>query len=86
VRDVDGNEYVDCFNGAGTVLPGSSHPAITEAIKATLKNRVPASVAYENEIEYARIPKKPGPAWSDDPGGAGRGSGQGHAGAIERRN
>jgi len=58
VWDVDGNEYVDCFNGAGTVLLGHSHPAITEAIKATLKNRVPASVAYENEIEYARILKK----------------------------
>ncbi len=58
VWDVDGNEYADGFNGAGTVLPGHSHPAITEAIKAALKNRVPASVAYENEIEYARILKK----------------------------
>jgi glutamate-1-semialdehyde 2,1-aminomutase len=58
VYDVDGNEYVDCFNGAGTVMLGHSHPAITEAIKMALKNRIPASVPYENEIEYARILKK----------------------------
>jgi glutamate-1-semialdehyde 2,1-aminomutase len=58
IYDIDGNEYVDCFNGAGTVLLGHSHPAITEAIKLAQNNRIPASVAYENEIEYARLLQK----------------------------
>ena len=56
--DSDGHEYVDFFCGAGTVLLGHRSPVILEAVEAALKNGIPASVAYANEIEFASLLRK----------------------------
>lgn len=56
--DVDDNEYVDFFCGAGTVLLGHRAPAILEAVEAALKSGIPASVAYDNEIKFASLLRK----------------------------
>ena len=56
--DVDGNEYVDFFCGAGTILLGHRSPIILKAIDEALNRGIPASVAYRNEIEYASILRK----------------------------
>jgi len=56
--DVDGNEYIDFFCGAGTVLLGHRSPVVLSAIGDVLKNGIPSSVAYRNEVEYASLLSK----------------------------
>ncbi|SEQ82985.1 diaminobutyrate--2-oxoglutarate transaminase [Natrinema salaciae] len=36
VEDVDGNEYIDCLAGAGTLALGHNHPAVVERMEALL--------------------------------------------------
>jgi glutamate-1-semialdehyde 2,1-aminomutase len=56
--DVDGNKYIDFFNGAGTVMLGHRSPVILQAVEDALKKGIPTSVAYQNEIEYASMLRK----------------------------
>lgn len=56
--DVDGNEYVDFFCGAGTVLLGHRSPIVLKAVEDALLKGIPASVAYNNEVEYASLLRK----------------------------
>lgn len=41
VTDMDGKTYVDCLAGAGTLALGHNHPAIVDAIKTTLDQKLP---------------------------------------------
>lgn len=41
VTDMDGKTYYDCLAGAGTLALGHNHPAVVDAIKATLDQKVP---------------------------------------------
>ena len=41
VRDVDGNEYVDCLAGAGALALGHRHPVVAEALQRALADGVP---------------------------------------------
>lgn len=53
--DVDGNEYIDFFCGAGTVMLGHRSPVILKAVNSALKQGIPASVVYKNEVEFAEL-------------------------------
>src|SRR5450631_1042184 len=37
--DVDGNEYIDYWNGAGPCVLGHAHPEVNHAVAATLDER-----------------------------------------------
>jgi diaminobutyrate-2-oxoglutarate transaminase len=41
ITDVDGNEYIDCLAGAGTLALGHNHPVIIAAIQAALASELP---------------------------------------------
>ncbi|MGY6090778.1 diaminobutyrate--2-oxoglutarate transaminase [Avibacterium paragallinarum] len=41
VTDVEGNEYLDCLAGAGTLALGHNHPAVIEAIQDVLNSGLP---------------------------------------------
>lgn len=41
VTDVEGNEYLDCLAGAGTLALGHNHPAIIKSIQDTLASCLP---------------------------------------------
>ena len=41
VTDVEGNEYLDCLAGAGTLALGHNHPAIIKSIQDTLASGLP---------------------------------------------
>ncbi|MBF2719975.1 diaminobutyrate--2-oxoglutarate transaminase family protein [Psychrobacter sp. NG254] len=41
ITDVEGNEYIDCLSGAGTLALGHNHPVVTESIKALLDSNLP---------------------------------------------
>ncbi|MDG6895840.1 diaminobutyrate--2-oxoglutarate transaminase [Volucribacter amazonae] len=41
VTDVEGNEYLDCLAGAGTLALGHNHPAIIQAIQDVLASGLP---------------------------------------------
>lgn len=41
VTDVEGNEYLDCLAGAGTLALGHNHPAIIKSIQDTLVSGLP---------------------------------------------
>ncbi|STZ63470.1 Diaminobutyrate--2-oxoglutarate aminotransferase [Moraxella lacunata] len=41
VTDVEGNEYLDCLAGAGTLALGHNHPATINAIKDVLESGLP---------------------------------------------
>ncbi|KRB87227.1 diaminobutyrate--2-oxoglutarate transaminase [Duganella sp. Root198D2] len=41
VTDMDGKTYYDCLAGAGTLALGHNHPAVVDAIKATLEQKLP---------------------------------------------
>lgn len=62
LRDVDGNDYIDFFCGAGTILLGHRHPSIAAAVEEALKHGIPASVAQRNASEYATLLNKHMPA------------------------
>jgi diaminobutyrate-2-oxoglutarate transaminase len=41
IVDTDGNEYIDCLSGAGTLALDHNHPAIVEAIQSALASELP---------------------------------------------
>lgn len=41
VTDVEGNEYLDCLAGAGTLALGHNHPAVIQAIQDVLASGLP---------------------------------------------
>ncbi|VGM95987.1 Diaminobutyrate--2-oxoglutarate aminotransferase [uncultured Avibacterium sp.] len=41
VTDVEGNEYLDCLAGAGTLALGHNHPAVIQAIQDVLSSGLP---------------------------------------------
>jgi diaminobutyrate-2-oxoglutarate transaminase len=41
IVDVDGNTYIDCLAGAGTIALGHNHPVIIAAIQAALASELP---------------------------------------------
>jgi diaminobutyrate-2-oxoglutarate transaminase len=41
IVDTDGNEYIDCLSGAGTLALGHNHPVIVEAIQSALASELP---------------------------------------------
>jgi len=41
IVDTDGNEYLDCLSGAGTLALGHNHPAIVAAIQSALASELP---------------------------------------------
>ena len=49
--DRDGNEYVDFMIGAGSLIHGHAHPAITRAVREALEEGVPNLSATERQID-----------------------------------
>jgi diaminobutyrate-2-oxoglutarate transaminase len=41
VKDADGNFYIDCLAGAGTLTLGHNHPVVIEAMQTALKQNCP---------------------------------------------
>jgi diaminobutyrate-2-oxoglutarate transaminase len=41
VKDVEGNVFIDCLGGAGTLALGHNHPVVTEAIRKVLDDKLP---------------------------------------------
>ncbi|KHN49231.1 diaminobutyrate--2-oxoglutarate aminotransferase, partial [Dickeya fangzhongdai] len=41
VTDVDGNQYLDCLAGAGTLALGHNHPEVVASIQAFLTSGLP---------------------------------------------
>ncbi len=46
LKDIDGNEYIDFLASASSLNLGSSHPAVTEAIRKQLDNCTQYAMAY----------------------------------------
>lgn len=55
ITDIDGNKYIDYVMALGSVLLGYNIPAIERAIVQQLKKGVLTSLAYEKEIELAKL-------------------------------
>ena len=53
VIDADGNEYVDLLMGAGPLLLGHSHPAVTEAIRRQASIMVNPMMPTRSGFEFA---------------------------------
>lgn len=51
VTDVEGNEYLDCLAGAGTLALGHNHPAVIQAIKDVLDSGLPLHFRYYNTVK-----------------------------------
>lgn len=51
--DRDGNEYIDFMIGAGSLIHGHAHPAITRAVRDALEEGVPNLSVTERQIELA---------------------------------
>ncbi|SEI01927.1 diaminobutyrate aminotransferase apoenzyme [Halobacillus karajensis] len=41
ITDVEGNSYIDCLAGAGTLALGHNHPVVIEAMEKVLHDRLP---------------------------------------------
>lgn len=41
ITDVEGNKYIDCLSGAGTLALGHNHPVVTKSIKQLLDSNLP---------------------------------------------
>ena len=41
ITDVEGNKYIDCLSGAGSLALGHNHPCIHEAIKKCIDTKLP---------------------------------------------
>lgn len=41
ITDVEGNRYIDCLAGAGTLALGHNHPVVIEAMEKVLHDRLP---------------------------------------------
>lgn len=41
ITDVEGNEYIDCLSGAGTLALGHNHPVVIDSIKQLLDSELP---------------------------------------------
>ncbi|RNA69736.1 aspartate aminotransferase family protein [Alteribacter keqinensis] len=64
VTDVDGNQYMDCLAGAGTLALGHNHSVVIEAVEKVLKDQTPLHTldlttpvkeAFVNEL-FASLP------------------------------
>ncbi|MGD0074992.1 MAG: aspartate aminotransferase family protein [Candidatus Binataceae bacterium] len=53
IYDRDGNEYIDFMIGAGSLIHGHAHPAITRAVRDALEEGVPNLSVTERQIELA---------------------------------
>lgn len=53
--DVDGNEYVDYALGMGPVILGHAHPAVNEAVEASLAKGQLYAGQHEEELALARL-------------------------------
>jgi glutamate-1-semialdehyde 2,1-aminomutase len=51
--DVDGNEYVDLLMGAGPMLLGHGHPAVTEAVRRQLERMTNPMMPTVSSLELA---------------------------------
>ena len=40
ITDVEGNSYIDCLAGAGTLALGHNHPTVIEAMEKVLHDRL----------------------------------------------
>jgi diaminobutyrate-2-oxoglutarate transaminase len=66
VEDMDGNQYLDCLAGAGTLALGHNHPVVTEAIREvvdtdrpmhTLDVTTPVKERYVDEL-FGSLPDR----------------------------
>ena len=53
VKDVDGNEYIDCCLSMGPLIHGHCHPRIVEAIKKQLEKGTMFAMPTQLEVEVA---------------------------------
>ena len=53
--DVDGNEYIDCIMGHGSLILGHSHPAVVQAVQEQMAKGVHYSENHELEVEWAEL-------------------------------
>ena len=61
VTDVEGNEYLDCLAGAGTLALGHNHPAVIQAIQDVLASGLPFSSMESYPQRTARCLFQKGP-------------------------
>jgi len=55
VRDVDGNEYIDCINNFTSLIHGHAHPALIEAATKQLALGSAFGMPTESEVELAEL-------------------------------
>ena len=55
IYDADGNEYIDYVGSWGPMILGHTHPAVTEAVSAALKNGASFGAPTELEVEMAEL-------------------------------
>jgi glutamate-1-semialdehyde 2,1-aminomutase len=55
VRDVDGNEYIDCINNFTSLIHGHAHPALIEAVTKQLALGSAFGMPTESEIDLAEL-------------------------------
>jgi len=55
ISDVDGNDYIDYMLGAGPLVLGHRHPAVTAAVHTALDEAVPNIGVCERQIELAEL-------------------------------
>jgi glutamate-1-semialdehyde 2,1-aminomutase len=53
--DVDGNEYVDYLGGHGALLLGHNHPAVMEAVRASLEQGTHFGANHALEVRWAEL-------------------------------
>ncbi|WNB91255.1 aspartate aminotransferase family protein [Bacillus sp. NEB1478] len=66
VKDADGNKYIDCLAGAGTLALGHNHPVVIDAIEKVLHDKrplhtldltTPVKEEFVSEV-FASLPEK----------------------------
>jgi glutamate-1-semialdehyde 2,1-aminomutase len=55
VRDIDGNEYIDCINNFTSLIHGHAHPALIEAATKQLALGSAFGMPTESEIDLAEL-------------------------------
>ena len=55
VRDIDGNEYIDCINNFTSLIHGHAHPALIEAATKQLALGSAFAMPTESEIDLAEL-------------------------------
>jgi glutamate-1-semialdehyde 2,1-aminomutase len=54
LRDVDGNEYIDCIGNFASMVHGHAHPVITSAIRDQLTRGTDFGAPTELQLQFAR--------------------------------